>query len=221
MNTIWLVTAIFHTHISQAEIPYLRGNMIRLSNGNPLFHNHSDKGFCHMYPLVQYKRMAEQAMLIGINQGADAVVQTLSDSHEAQLQLGNRTANVENIQLYCEQFPVVCSDHLYSYAIHQWLPLNQENFRKYQTTENLIGRITLLEKILTANILSFAKGVGIYFSQPIECHLQQITPGNVIRFKGMELVGFSGSFQCNVSLPDGIGLGKSASMGYGMITKIE
>lgn len=69
MNTIRLVTALMETEMSSAEIPYLRGSMIRLSDDDPLFHNHNVDGFNYVYPLVQYRRINRCPAVIGINWG--------------------------------------------------------------------------------------------------------------------------------------------------------
>ena len=220
MNTIRLATASFDTKISSAEIPYLRGYMIRLSDNNPLFHNHRSEGFCHTYPLVQYKRINEYAALVGINQGAEALVRTLGKEEEYVLQLGNRTVDMGAVMIRSEKFPITCNDTVYTYSISNWLPLNGENYRTYQQTEGMIERIAILEKILVGNILSFAKGMKIFFEHPVTSRIVELKSSERINFKGVELMSFSVKFQCNVSLPEHIGLGKSASMNHGVINRI-
>lgn len=221
MNTIRLVTAIFDAKISFAEIPYLRGNMIRLSGDDPLFHNHHAEGFCYTYPLVQYKRIDGHAALTGINRGAEALVRVLGGEEEYLFQLGNRSADMGTVMIRSEKFAVTCDNNSYTYSIDSWLPLNGENYRKYRQTEGLIERIAMLEKILIGNILSFAKGVNIFFECPVTCRILELESSGLINYKEVELTSFSAKFQCNVSLPEYIGLGKSASVNHGVVNRIK
>lgn len=220
MNTIRLVTAIFDAKISFAEIPYVRGNMIRLSDNDPLFHNHHAESFCYSYPLVQYKRINGHAALVGIERGAEALVRILGKEEEFSFQLGNRAVDMGAVMIRSEKFPVMCNAASYTYSISNWLPLNKENYRTYQQTEGMIERIAMMEKILVGNILSFAKGVGIFFEHPITCRILQLESAGLINYKEVELMSFSGKFRCNVHLPECIGLGKSASVNHGVIRKI-
>lgn len=221
MNTIRLATATFDAKISIPEIPYLRGNMIRLSGENPLFHNHHAENFSYTYPLVQYKRIDGRAALVGINQGAEALVQLLGKGEAYSFQLGKRTADMGAVSIRTEKFPVVCGDTFYTYSIRDWLPLNGENYRIYQQTEGMIDRIAMLERILVGNILSFAKGLDIFFNKPVTCKILQLESTGLSSYKEVELMSFSAKFQCNVSLPEYIGLGKSVSMNHGVINFLD
>lgn len=221
MSTIWVATALFDAKISSAEIPYLRGNMIRLSGDDPLFHNHHGEKFYYTYPLVQYKRINGHAALIGINQGAEALTQLLGKKASYSFQLGNRTADMGATTIRSEEFTVTSGDSAYTYSIDRWLPLNKENYQTFLQTESMVKRIVMLEKILVGNILSFGKGVGIFFEHPVTCQISQLESSGLINYKGVELTGFSVKFRCNTSLPEYIGLGKSVSIGNGVVRNIN
>lgn len=220
MNTIRLITATFDAKISFAEISYFRGNMIRLSGNDPLFHNHHTEGLCYAYPLIQYKRIDGHAALIGINQGAEALVRILG-KEEYLFQLGNRSADMGAVMIRSEKFPITCDNNSYIYSISNWLPLNGENYRMYLQTEAMIERIAMLEKILLGNILSFAKGVGVFFDSPVTCRILQLESSGLVSYKEVQLMSFSAKFQCNVHLPEYIGLGKSVSVNHGVVSYIK
>lgn len=222
MNTIRLVTALMETHISPVEIPYLRGAMIRLSGDDPLFHNHNADGFNYVYPLVQYRRINGYAGAIGINQGGDALLRLLEGGENLSLQLGNRKVEVEAVTIRKEKVQVTCEvNSTYTYSIRQWLPLNRENYHAFQQLEVLTDCINMLEKILVGNILSFAKGVGIFFDTPVECHILELESTGLTKYKEVELMSFSAKFRCNVRLPELVGLGKAVSMGNGVVNYIR
>lgn len=105
----------------------------------------------------------------------------------------------------------------YTYRISRWMPLNGDNYRAYQQADSLAGRISMLEGILVGNILSFAKGVGVFIEHPVTCSILQLEPSGLARYKDVELMTFSATFRCNVSLPEYIGLGKAASTGHGTV----
>lgn len=220
MNTIRVATVLFDTKIASAEMPYFRGGVIRLSGGNALFHNHCAEGFHYTYPLVQYKRIKGCAALMGINQGAEALIELFGGKPSLSFNLGNRQTVMNAVAIRSERFPVVCDEASRTYAIGRWLPLNGTNYRIYQQTENLVDRISMLEKILVGNILSFAKSIGIFFERPVNCRILQLEASGLVDYKGVELMSFSAKFSCNVSLPEGIGLGKSVSMSNGIIKRL-
>ena len=108
-----------------------------------------------------------------------------------------------------------------SYKITSWLPFNQENYQVYQKMESMNERIAFLERIMTGNILSFAKGIGIHFEQQITCSISKILRTDIIEYKNIKMTSFNLLFKSNVSLPDNIGLGKGVSLGNGTIRMIK
>lgn len=218
MNQTRITTALFRNRISDDEIPFFRGAMIRLSGDDALFHNHNGDGFNYSYPLVQYKKVKGCVVVVGINQGSELLSCLLGNRGKFFLQIGNQEKEMEIAMLYSDTVAITCDvSSEYTYSIGRWLPLNSENYRAYQQKESLVKRISMLEKILVGNILSFAKGVGIYFEHPVVCHFLQLESTGLIRYKDVELMSFSGKFRCNVRLPEGIGLGKLASLNHGVI----
>jgi len=107
----------------------------------------------------------------------------------------------------------------FQYTIRKYLPLNQQNYRLYQAAGSLAERCGMLEKILTGNILSFAKGVGIRFDGMVKVAITDIPDSRLYTYKEVRMNGFDLEFRTNVSLPDHIGLGKGASLGFGVIKR--
>ena len=212
-------TYVFDATISVAEIPYLRGNMIRLSDGNPLFHNHHDGKFRYTYPLIQSKRIDNHAAVVGIDQGARVLADMFTPEKKYTFQIGRRQVETGIKDIITRNVELSCSaeGEERTYMISNWLPLNSDNYRTYLSTDALVDRINMLERILSGNILSFAKGVGVFFEKPISCRLLNLSSMSVIRSKGIDLMSFNAGFRSNVCLPEYIGLGKSVSKGCGVI----
>lgn len=96
---------------------------------------------------------------------------------------------VDAVTIRTEQVPVVCQEGVaYTYSISRWLPLNRDNYQTYQRQEALVDRISMLEKILIGNILSFAKGVRIFFDSPVECRILELVSTGLIQYKEVELM---------------------------------
>lgn len=221
IEPVRIVIATFKNKISLAELPFFRGSMIQLSSNHPLFHNHENNGFRYSYPLVQYKCIDGHAVMIGLNEGGIAIERLLEDRISFSCQLGNRFTELELIGVRSQKVKVECLSELQTYSLQSWLPLNSENYQGYLAADGLVERMLLLERILIGNILSFAKGIGVFFDEPICCRIQQIKQEKMFVYKNVEMVSFSAIFQSNVSLPDYIGLGKSVSLGNGIVIRIK
>jgi hypothetical protein len=220
-NAIRITTALFDAKIAQGEVQYLRGNIIKMSDFSPLFHNHNVKGFHYAYPLIQYKRINGHAAVIGINEGSSAVVQLLGGELPQWLHIGRRITPAGNTSINTQEVALECDSTMRTYEITRWLPLNQYNHSIYLQKRGLVGKLTMLESILTGNILSFAKGVGIFFDNQVECCITDIQQGENVQYKSVELTSFNAKFDCNIPLPEYIGLGKSASLGNGIIKRVK
>lgn len=221
METIRVVIATFKNRISQEEIPFFRGSIIRLSGNASFFHNHQEEGFHYAYPLVQYKRIDGHAAIFGINEGGEAIEQLFKDRVRYACQLGNRQVEMELVGVRSEKVVVHCMEQDGVYSIKGWLPLNSENYRAYVSTDGLVEQISMLERILIGNILSLAKGVGIFFDTPVRCRILQLENEKSFGYKNVELLSFSAKFRTNVSLPAYVGLGKSVSINNGVVTPIK
>jgi hypothetical protein len=220
-NAISVTTALFDAKIAPSEVQYLRGNMIKMSDYSPLFHNHSAEGYRYAYPLIQYKRINGHAAVIGINEGGNAIAQLLSGELPQWLHIGRRVTLTGGANIQTQQMEMKIDHQLHTYEIRRWLPLNQYYYQIYQQKRGLVDKLSMLESILTGNILSFAKGVGIFFEEQVICHILDIQQNDNVSYKGVELMSFSAKFECNIPLPEYIGLGKSASLGNGIIRKIK
>ena len=232
-GTIKTSMLTFENIISNEEVVLLRGCIASLVRGWPddnaqslagksvLFHNHKRDALRYSYPLIQYKRMQGCAAVVGINEGAEALVRLAATADSLPCRLGQRSVVLKAKSFVAaeQRISLLDRDARQSYRINRWLPLNSDNYRRYQHTDSIAARVTMLERILTGNILSMAKCVGVFFEGRVRCTLTGMRPSEQTCYKGVELMAFSADFGCNVDLPENIGLGKAASVGYGTITK--
>lgn len=212
------LTIFYKNEIASHQIPQLRGAIIRSTKNedNTLFHNHIDNNFRQKYPLIQYKRLFKKAAIVCINQGCDEITKLISQE-DLFVSLGSEQVELSIEKIVPQRMLIQTWNSIYSYRLQRWLPLNTENYEKYKSIEGIAERITFLEKILTANLLSFAKGVDIHIEKEISCTITEITEPYLITYKRTKLMAFDLHFNTNIFLPYYIGLGKSVSLGYGMV----
>lgn len=207
----------FKNKLHFSEIPFFRGAVIQTVSGNNiLFHNHKGQGFRYAYPLIQYKRIGGNAAIVCIGEGTEAIV-TFFGTSEHSISVGKRQIVLETEQVYANQTIVKVWDGTFLYKISNWMPLNQENYRQYMQYDSLADKYRMLERLLVGNILSFAKGVGIYIEQEINVAIISCGKPRALTYKGVKVIVFDMNFSTNVLLPNFIGLGKGVSHGFGTI----
>lgn len=215
------LTLLFDNEIARHEIPLFRGAVIASMRGdaNVLFHNHRiEEGYRYSYPLIQYKRIHGKAAIVCLNEGADIIGQFLSEGVR-ELNLGDRQVTMSPAMLRPERVIMQTWQDEFHYSLRRWLPLNSENYRRYQSCDGLAERIALLEGILRGNILSMAKGLGITVEHEITVTITSLSEPRLLRNKGIKLMAFDLEFRSNFSLPNFAGLGKNASIGFGVVTR--
>ena len=218
MDNTRLLLIRFKNTISFKEIEYFRGAIINaLNEKDILFHNHlpNNKGYRYSYPLIQYKRINRKAALLCIGEGTENIGKFFLDSDMDLIINGRKeTFVIDNIKAY--RHLIRLWDSNFQYRIRKWLPLNQENYDKYNQLEGIAEKTTFLENILIGNILSFAKSLGIYFEKQVKCKIVWLSEPTITLYKGVKLTMFDAEFITNVSIPDYVGLGKGVSIGYGI-----
>ncbi len=219
MKKLRILKIVFEPEIKKYQIPGFRGAVVeKVGRESTLFHNHLQHGFRYRYPLIQYKRIKGKASIICIDQGVDEIYHFFQNKdwrvkiydEEIELKIGNLSVNQFNMQVW---------NNFFYYRINTWLALNEKNQTEYEKLESLTDKIAFLENILTANILSFAKGIDWHIEdKKIEVKIINITDQGLAKFKRIIRPFFSVEFKTNVFLPNYIGLGKAASHGYGVVS---
>lgn len=209
----------FDNEIKGEDVPLFRAAISEeVGSEHILFHNHhaGENKFRYAYPLIQYKLINKKIHILCLQQGVEEI-HAFFAKNKQKLRIGNQMIefNIENISIH--EFIIQVWDKYFNYTMIRWLALNNENYEKYEKLESEIDKYQFLENILTANILAFAKGMGIQIEKEIKTQILSIDKEYFTEFKGLQKKAFSVSFRTNVFLPNYIGLGKSSSLGYGVI----
>jgi hypothetical protein len=212
-------------------VEQLRPELEAAGMASDLFHNHEEgEGNKRLIrqPLVAYQLPPDGngqgfPCLSGAGDGAKAIA-LLAANMPPQLRIYNRWFATTGFALQQRQLPVQPQETFSGYALHQWLALNPNNHSRYRAEGSLVGRIRLLEEVLTKNIQGWYMATGHpAAAAAVQLHITEITH---IRQKscgqlGRNMLLFDGSFACNMVLPPGMALGNAAAKGFGRVEPLH
>lgn len=222
MKYIRALTIITDAEIHQNEVPLFRGAVINSLGEHPnlYFHNHlDDDKFRYAYPLIQYKRLGGKAAIVCVEEGVDIIGQFLTEVN-GTLNIGERQITCHTDKIQPAKILVQTWEEMFNYHISRWLPLNSQNYQRYKDIEGVVERVSFLENILKANLLSMLKGLDIHLEKELILKITEISDSYLIHHKGVKMMAFNADFKCNLSIPNNIGIGKNASIGCGIISLI-
>lgn len=221
MSKIKTLLIRFDIALKRTEISCFRGAVIAvLPYVDTLFHNHEGDSYRYAYPLIQYKRIGGKAALVCVGEGVETVGVFFAEG-ENVLRIGVRQVMANIVSTHALMTETRCWNNMFSYRLRDWLPLNEENYIRYRKEESLVERAKILEQTLTGNMLSLLKGVGIHMEEQIKVTIIGILGVRTVHYKRVPLMCFDVEFKANISLPEYIGLGKHASVGFGILTRIR
>lgn len=193
------------------------GNLFK--QHSPLLHNHYEDGqLRYKYPLIQYKVLDNIPTLIGIEKGAELLPQLFLKIKE--LNIGGERYPIHTKNIEANQEEVGFSQELVEYKFKTlWMALNQQNHQAYQQLETHNEKTQLLNRMIVGNILGFYSNIQLQLETSERLMAKVEVFEKSTQFKQNTMIAFSGKFIVNALLPDGIGLGKSVSRGFGTICK--
>lgn len=212
----------FDDSLAAWQIPAFRGAVIeKVGREHSLFHQHdANNGLIYQYPVIQYKSIQQKPSLFCLGEGVDEIHKFFGlRNWDVMIQGEKHVLKIHKLDL--NNITINVWEKKFQYAIQNWLALNADNYKRYQLLNSLTERVEMLERLLTGNILSFAKGIDWKIERPVVVQIQEMRGEKVIRYKGVPLMAFDVYFNCNVFLPDYLGLGKSASHGFGIIRQFK
>ncbi len=213
------LTILFDTEISFKETTLFRGAVIKSLGEHPnlFFHNHlDDEKFRYSYPLIQYKRLGGKAAIVCIEDGVDIIGQFLAEV-DGTLTIGDRQVTCNTGRIQPARILVQTWEEMFNYHISRWLPLNSQNYQRYKDIEGVVEKVSFLENILKANLLSMLKGLDIHLEKELILKITELSDPYLLHNKGVKMMAFNADFKCNLSIPNNIGIGKNTSIGCGII----
>ena len=143
----------------------LRGFLGSLFVDDAEFHHHSERSY--HYPLIQYKRVNRELMILGLQEYASVLMNKMSivDS----ISTGRGSFKVDSQEISLSTWQVRNTSCCYDFA-SPWLPLNEANYSAFKDL-GFEKQKAFLEKILVGNTLSCLKGLGIFVDYRVESYL--------------------------------------------------
>lgn len=219
VRTIKTVMVVFDLPIMNEELPQFRGAVIETTRrNNDLYHNHTDEGVIYRYPVIQYKKIAGKAALVCYDKGADAIHEFFSNT-DWTMRIGDRQFEVRVLEVKARHFNVGIWESWFDYHLLNWMPLNQENYKRYHAAESYSEKMGILESVLLGNLLTFCEGMGIVPDKEIKSAITHVARDKVVNYRGQVMQTFDISFKANLSIPDFAALGKGGSVGFGMVKR--
>jgi hypothetical protein len=208
----------FDGEIKPQDLPKFRGAIIQAGGKGDLFHQHKDDGrTIGRYPLIQYKILHKKPALFCLGAGTFEAMK-LFQGKPLELRIGDQVHHWGIFKMRADQSTFQAWDRTIDYHISNWLALNHKNTALFNSLNHAPEeQMALLEKILIGNIITMAKGIGWTVDKTVEVRMYGTIHQATRTYKSQGFHSFSCTFQCNVSLPNGIGLGKGASHGFGTI----
>ncbi|MGB0864537.1 MAG: CRISPR-associated endonuclease Cas6 [Saprospiraceae bacterium] len=226
MKRLRVLTVTFNIPIEGEEIGAFRGALInKVGLEHEWFHNHnndtnSTHQYHYRYPLIQYKRVRNKPMLVFLDDCIEEAHKLFSQS-DWTLDLKGKPYAMKVKDLGINEFNIQVWENTFKYNIRNWLPITQKNMKEFNSITRLSERINYLERKLANHLVSFAKGIGYRWEKRIEVHIQNIQYESIVQMKGNKLKAFTLDFETNLFVPNYVGLGKSVSRGFGVVTVIK
>jgi hypothetical protein len=191
----------------------LRGFLGSLFVDDVEFHHHSERSY--HYPLIQYKRVSGDLLILGFQDYARVLMNKVSVVDSISTRRGS--FRVDSQEMNLSTWQVRNMSCCYDFAT-PWLALNEVNYSVFRDYDKEKQK-AFLEKMLVGNTLSCLKGLGIFVDYRIEAYLVSFR-SFCVSAHGNPFEAFTARFFLNVDLPDFIGLGKSVSKGFGTIRRV-
>jgi len=218
MKKLRVLTIIFDTEINSNEVNSFRSAVIeQAGREHNIFHNHaSDSKSIFRYPLIQYKKIGKNPSIVCLGEGNDFIHHFFENKGQVII-INGKEHPVRVKKLYMNEFTMQVWDKLFRYKIDNWLPFNEKNYIEFQSISVDYEKNEFLNKILTGNLISMAKGIDWHVDKQIETEIQQVKKMQFVKYKNAHLMCFDVDFVSNVFIPNNIGLGKGVSRGFGVV----
>ncbi len=182
---------------------------------NDMEYHHHDEGtsFVYRYPQIQYKKISEKLLIIGLQKYSQDIHIKLSKIEYIRTNQGKKV-RINNIEFKTKIIQISQKNMRYSFQ-SPWIALNSKNFKQFFSGATL-SKTKFLENILIGNILSMLKGLNIYIDFKLQASISNIQPV-FIYLKKNQFIAFNANFNTNILIPEYIGIGKSVSKGFGTV----
>jgi len=203
-------------HLPLDRLTQLRKTVSAIAGADDdLLHNHASRErVIYRYPLVQYKSISGEAAILGIgDDGSRSLENLLKTKDFTAIFSENGITGMEKESLHLQLF----EQNTHTYSLHQYIALNQNNLAAWHEHPSLPARAALIERCIAGHILKFCSAIQwLLPPRSLQVELLDYRFQNTRAFDN-PFLAFDVLFRTNITLPEGIGLGKAVSHGFGIV----
>lgn len=190
-----------------------------------LFHNHDENTGVTIsrYPLIQFQKTMTDFFVVGINDGCIALEELFAETQKVVQISDNLHISVKKI--FESNLPASETKKVCVYKITNWLPLSNENYKKYVKMATISEKVSFLEYVLKNHLVKdFSEYLNLNFNgETIHVNLTEIdsftrscVPVKVNKYTH-DFQPFTVTFSANLILPKHICLGNGKVYGFGLV----
>jgi hypothetical protein len=214
----------FEAPIRAHQLKAFRGALIQhvgLSPENHRFHNHQDDtSFIYQYPTIQYKRVGQQPAVLFLGEAVDEVAKLFKQGSR-KLFLNGMPYYLQTARTESWLWEPRLEEQPHTYVLRGWLPFNDANLQRFDALTDRAEQEQMLARILRGNLLSMAKGLGLWINSTLTAELLATRQRCPVDVKGTPRRCYDIRFRTNLRLQRWIGLGRHTSLGHGTLTRIQ
>jgi len=186
----------------------------RTANAGP---GTTDRPVLSRYPPILGGQQKHDIRVTGLCQGADFLFALACGNTE--ILDGNLRCHIDtrDAEVRTEPFGITAEEHEYEF-VTPWLSLNQQNEKKFYLLQGKPARDAFMQKLLAAQLNTFAKSLEYSPETPITCtaHVRFVRE----RIERQTVMIFKGRFRTNLTIPQYLGIGQSVSQGFGWVQEM-
>ena len=212
LNVAWLRLRLDPEHPAP-KVDHLRAAIATVRPDLDLLHQHGQSGLIYRYPRVIYRIQDDGPLIVAVAEGIEALLGLTLVGQG--LRLGVTTRRIIDATFHVQEHTLGPATTPRRYQLMTpWLALNQENHSRFGPMDKA-QRQQLLDVQVANNCLSLAKSFGLRITTRLagKAHVRPVP----VWLKQVEMLGFLGVVEVNFQIPDGLGLGKSVSKGFGAV----
>lgn len=219
----------FNIPISQRKISQFRGAMsdwvmkykstLLTEEEMALFHNHKhNNGYYYRYPLIQYRCVRGKAGMLVLKEAIPVVQRVLMDTQPTFVMRGKkRELEWTNMNKRRYRLEMTKDKKMLTYRLQNWVALNNDRMKEWEEMRGMTQRTNMMKEVLAGHIIAFAIGMDWHIPERFEVEILELEGWQKIPYHKVHLNGFDVTFRVPLYLPSGVGLGKAASHGFGIL----
>lgn len=220
------ITLSFPFRLNPGQLSAFRAEISTIAGfGNVVFHNHlpdADDGSSRWswdYPKVQYRIRRGKPTVVGIGEGALAILKHVLPNLPSRFLLAGMVYETSGYQIRQDEIEMPVYDTPREFGIAQWIALNKDNYLQWRTAEgDDATRWAILERALRGHLSDMAGLLNPESASVAnEARVLHIDKTKKMHWHGTPLLAFHVRASSRILPPSGLGMGRIKAFGFGEV----